>query len=45
MQKIIAALALAGALSGCAFHAPQPPQPADSPRVPVNATAPLTEGA
>lgn len=45
MKYIIAALVMAGALYGCAFHAPEPPVPADSPRVPVNATAPLTQGA
>jgi len=45
MQKLIAALALAGLLAGCAFHAPQPPQPADAPRVPVNASAPIFKGA
>ena len=44
MQKLIAALALAGLLAGCAFHAPQPPQPADEPRVPVNASAPIFKG-
>ncbi|WP_237173919.1 conjugal transfer protein [Paracandidimonas lactea] len=44
MQKRFAALALAGLLAGCAFHAPQPPQPADAPRVPVNATPPITQG-
>lgn len=44
MQKLFAALALAGLLAGCAFHAPQPPQPADAPRIPVNATPPLTQG-
>ena len=49
MHKLIAALALAGLLAGllagCAFHAPQPPQPADDPRVPVNASAPIFKGA
>jgi len=44
MQNLFAALALAGTLAGCAFHAPQPPKPADSPRVPVNATPPFSEG-
>lgn len=45
MQKIFATLALAGLLAGCAFHAPQPPQPTDAPRNPVNATPPpLTQG-
>lgn len=44
MHKLIAALALAGLLPGCAFHAPQPPLPADAPRVPVNASAPIFEG-
>lgn len=44
MKNIIAVLALAGTLAGCAFHAPLPPQPADSPRTPVNAVAPLTQG-
>ena len=45
MKYIVAALALTGLLAGCAFHAPQPPQPADTPRVPVNATPPLIKGA
>lgn len=45
MQKLIATLALAGLLAGCAFHAPQAPQPADAPRVPVNASAPIFKGA
>jgi hypothetical protein len=45
MKNIIAILALAGLLVGCAFHAPQPPQPTDTPRVPVNATPPLLKGA
>lgn len=45
MKSLIAALALAGLLAGCAFHAPQPPQPADAPRVPVNATPPSFDGA
>jgi len=40
MQKHFAALALAGLLTGCAFHAPQPPLPVDTPRIPVNATPP-----
>lgn len=44
MKNLFAALALAGLLAGCAFHAPQPPQPADTPRVPVNATPPLFKG-
>lgn len=44
MQKLFAALALAGLLAGCAFHAPSPPQPADTPRIPVNATPPLIQG-
>ncbi|MEB2399595.1 MAG: conjugal transfer protein [Alcaligenaceae bacterium] len=44
MHKLIGALALAGLLAGCAFHAPQPPQPADGPRVPVNASAPIFKG-
>jgi len=44
MKNIIATLALAGLLAGCAFHAPQPPQPADTPRVPVNATQPHFKG-
>ena len=44
MKNIAAALALAGLLAGCAFHAPKPPQPDDSPRVPVNATPPLIQG-
>ncbi|OWT65539.1 conjugal transfer protein [Candidimonas nitroreducens] len=45
MKSLIATLALAALLAGCAFHAPQPPQPADTPRIPVNATPPLPEGA
>ena len=45
MKSLIATLALAGLLAGCAFHAPQPPQPTDSPRVPVNATPPSFDGA
>lgn len=46
MKSLIAALAFTGLLAGCAFHAaPQPPQPADSPRVPVNATPPSFDGA
>ncbi|HEX7388061.1 MAG TPA: conjugal transfer protein [Castellaniella sp.] len=44
MKSLIAALAFTGLLAGCAFHAPPPPQPADSPRVPVNATRPTPEG-
>lgn len=44
MQNIFAALALAGLLTGCAFHAPQPPQLSDAPRVPVNATPPPFKG-
>ena len=44
MKSLIAALAFTGLLAGCAFHAPQPPQPADSPRVPVNATPPSFDG-
>ncbi len=45
MKSLITALMLAGFLAGCAFHAHQPPQPADSPRVPVNATPPSFDGA
>ena len=44
MKSLIATLALAGLLAGCAFHEPRPPQPTDSPRVPVNATPPITHG-
>ncbi|TKR56034.1 conjugal transfer protein [Allopusillimonas ginsengisoli] len=44
MKTLITALLLAGMLSACAFHAPQAPQPADSPRLPVNATAPYMQG-
>ncbi|MGS1117412.1 conjugal transfer protein [Castellaniella sp. UC4442_H9] len=40
MKSILLALALASALGGCAFVAPQAPIPPDGPRVPVNATAP-----
>ncbi len=41
MKFSLATMALAIGLAGCAFTPPQPPQPADSPQVPVNATAPL----
>ncbi|GAA0218910.1 hypothetical protein GCM10009125_04840 [Castellaniella daejeonensis] len=44
MKSLIATLTLAGLLAGCAFHAPQPPLPPDSPRVPVNATPPTFQG-
>ena len=41
MKVSFTAMALAIVLVGCAFTPPKPPQPADSPQVPVNATAPL----
>ncbi|HRO18865.1 MULTISPECIES: conjugal transfer protein [Alcaligenes] len=44
MKIQLAAVALATVMAGCAFTPPTPPQPADSPRVPVNLTAPLSSG-
>ncbi|MDN3988534.1 conjugal transfer protein [Zwartia vadi] len=44
MKSLIASLMASLLLAGCAFHAPQPPMPPDEPRVPVNATEPLTQG-
>lgn len=41
MKFSLATMALAIVLAGCAFTPPEPPQPANSPQVPVNATAPL----
>lgn len=41
MKFSLTTMVLAIVLAGCAFTPPQPPQPADSPKVPVNATAPL----
>lgn len=40
MRKILSLIMLV-AVTGCAFTPPAPPQPAESPRVPVNASAPL----
>jgi len=44
MKPLIAALMAGWLLAGCAFNAPEPPLPPDAPRVPVNATPPLTQG-
>ena len=44
MKPLLSALMAGWLLAGCAFHAPQPPMPPDEPRVPVNATEPLTQG-
>lgn len=41
MKVSLTTMALVIVLAGCAFTPPQAPQPADSPQVPVNATAPL----
>ncbi|NYT79240.1 conjugal transfer protein [Alcaligenaceae bacterium] len=41
MRTLLPILWVAALLTGCAFNPPEPPVPADTPRVPVNATAPL----
>lgn len=40
MKSLVAALALAGVLAGCAFVPPKAPMPDDKMLVPVNSTMP-----